>query len=302
MYKWISTLANIEFAINDRVATITLNRPEKRNALSRELLTELRGALLEADDRTDVSVILIKGAGQDFCSGYDVATTYVSTSGKASDTDGLYRGGRKHDIDSDAWRLERGQELLRTLVDIHKPVVARVHGRCLAGGMDLALYCDLVVAAEDAVLGFPAIRSLGTPPNMMWPYHVGPQWSKRMLFTGDCVTGRDAAKIGLVLDAYPSDRLDAEVDELVRRISLTDPGVLSANKRIVNLALELAGASSIARFAAEIDARAHSSHGPRQTAFMADLAKHGLKQALTERDAPYGDGMVKLNTLADAGG
>lgn len=297
MYKWLASTETITFSIEDRVAKITLNRPEKRNALSRELLIELRGALLEADDRTDVSVILLAGAGRDFCSGYDVAGTYASTSGKKGDVDSLYRGGRANDLDSDTWRLERTQELLRTIVDIHKPVVAKVHGHCIAGGSDLALYCDLIVAAEDAVIGFPATRSLGTPPNMMWPYLIGPQWTKRLLFTGDCLSGRDAAKLGLVLDAYPASRLDAEVAELCRRIALNDVGPLAVEKRIVNLALELAGAQSIARIATEMDARAHSSHGPRQTAFMTDLAQHGLGEALKRRDEPFGNSMVKLHAL-----
>jgi enoyl-CoA hydratase len=298
MYRWIETTRFLEYRIADRVATITLNRPEKRNALSKELLIELRQALLESDDRGDVSVIVVQGAGKDFCSGYDVATTYANTAKSAADGRSIYRDGLRGDIDSDAWRLERGQELLRTLVDVHKPVIAKVHGNCLAGGSDLALYCDIVLAAEDARIGFPAIRSLGTPPNMMWPYLAGPQWAKRLLFTGDCITGADAAKVGLVLDAYPADELDAQVAELARRISLNDLGVLAAVKRGVNLALELAGAGTLSRLAAEIDSRAHSSHGPRQLAFMADIAESGLKTALAKRDAPFGEGIVKLNQLA----
>ena len=245
-----------------------------------------------------MSVIVVQGAGKDFCSGYDVATTYANTAKTAADGRSIYRDGLRGDIDSDAWRLERGQELLRTLVDVHKPVIAKVHGNCLAGGSDLALYCDIVLAAEDARIGFPAIRSLGTPPNMMWPYLAGPQWAKRLLFTGDCITGADAAKVGLVLDAYPADELDAQVAELARRISLNDLGVLAAVKRGVNLALELAGVGTLSRLAAEIDSRAHSSHGPRQLAFMADIAESGLKTALAKRDAPFGDGIVKLNQLA----
>ncbi len=295
MYRWIKSTECIQYRIADKVATITLNRPERRNALSRELLVELHDALLESDDRVDVSVVVIEGAGKDFCSGYDVATTYVNTAHREGDAASVYRDGQAADLDHDAWRLERAQALMRLLVDMHKPVIARVHGNCLAGGTDLAFYCDIVLAADDAVIGFPAVRSLGTPPNMMWPYLAGPQWAKRLLFTGDCISGADAARIGLVLDAYPLHDLDEAVGALARRISLNDQGVLSAVKRDVNLALELAGASTMARLAAEIDARAHRSHGPRQMAFMADIAESGLKTALGRRDAPFGDSMVRLN-------
>lgn len=298
MYRWIKSTEYIIYGINKKVATITLNRPEKRNALSKEVLIELRAALLESDDRTDVSVIVIDGAGKDFCSGYDMATTYANTAHKDVNEHSVYRDGLKGDLDSDAWRLERGQELLRTIVDIHKPVIAKVHGNCLAGGTDLALYCDLVIAASDAVIGFPAVRSLGTPPNLMWPYLVGPQWAKRLLLTGDCISGADAAKIGLILEAYSADELDAQVKEIARRISLNDLGALSAIKRGINLSIELSGATTLSRLAAEIDSRAHSSHGPRQLAFMADLAGQGLKTALKNRDEPFGDSLVKLNQRA----
>lgn len=329
MYRWLESTNCIQYEIKDRVATISLNRPERRNALSRELLIELADALLESDDRADVSVIVIKGMGKDFCSGYDVATTYVNTAqtGRTGQTERaqqtekteqieraeqkteqetkqaaqiaqepLYRD-QKTSFENDIWRLERAQALIKTIVQIHKPVIAQVHGNCLAGGTDLALYCDIVLAAEDARIGFPATRSLGVPPNMMWPYLVGPQWAKRILFTGDLITGADAAQIGLVLDAYPAQDLEQEVTVLARRIALNDQGVLAALKRSVNLSLELAGADIMARLATEIDARAHQSQGPRQTAFMNDLAAHGLKEALKRRDQDYGDSVITLNAL-----
>jgi enoyl-CoA hydratase len=128
----------------------------------------------------------------------------------------------------------------------------------------------------------------------MWIYHVGPQWAKRLLLTGDCLSGRDAAKIGLVLDAVPRDELDAEVDELARRMSFVDVDLLAAQKRIVNLALELQGAQTLQRLAAENDARGHLSQGPRRTQFKSDAATLGMKEALKNRDAPFGDGMARV--------
>ena len=186
-----------------------------------------------------------------------------------------------------------------TIFDMHKPVIARVHGNCLAGATDLALMCDFVIAAEDAKIGFPATRANGTPPNNFWIYHVGPQWAKRLIMTGDNIWGRDAAKIGLVLDAVPEDELDAAVNELARRLSFVDADMLSAHKRVLNMAMELMGARTLQRFAAESDARAHLCAGPRRQQFKRDMKEQGFKVALKNRDEPFGDGMVKAHWLRE---
>jgi len=300
MGKWLTTSELIRFEVKDRVARITLNRPEKRNALNAVLIKEVHDALLEADDRADVNVIILEGAGKDFCAGYDLVTTY---SDRKADTQGApaeevtYRSITAS-MDDDCWQLEATQRLTITMFDIHKPVIAKVQGNCMAGGTDLAFMCDMVIAAEDAKIGFPATRANGTPPTHMWVYHLGPQWAKRMLMTGDCLWGRDAARVGLVLDAVPADQLDEAVNELARRVSCVDAELLSAHKRVVNMALEIQGARTLQRFAAEMDARAHLSKGPRRTQFKQDMASAGLKQALKNRDEPFGDGMVKANWLA----
>jgi enoyl-CoA hydratase len=297
MGKWLKTTELVKFEVSERVARITLNRPEKRNALSHPMLQELHGALLEADDRTDVNVIVLEGAGKDFCAGYDLVTSYSDR--KADESGGAeqevtYRSVSAS-IDDDSWQLEATQRQTLTMFDVHKPVIAKVQGNCMAGGTDLALMCDVVIAAEDAKIGFPATRANGTPPNHMWIYHVGPQWAKRLLLTGDCLWGRDAARIGLVLDAVPAERLDEEVNELARRMSFIDADLLAAQKRVVNMALELSGAKTLQRFSAEMDARAHLAKGPRRTQFKQDMANEGLKAALKNRDAPFGDGMVRIH-------
>jgi enoyl-CoA hydratase len=155
------------------------------------------------------------------------------------------------------------------------------------------LMCDMVVAADDARIGFPAARANGTPPQNMFIYHVGPQWAKRLLMTGDWISGKDAARIGLVMDSVPAVDLDSAVDELARRVALVDAELLAAHKRVVNLSLELAGARTMQRLAAEMDARAHLSRGPRRSQFRADMAEQGLKTALKNRDEPFGDGQVR---------
>jgi enoyl-CoA hydratase len=289
MGKWLQTRDHLAFEVRDRVARITLNRPDRRNALSWDLLTELRGALLEADDLKAVSVIVLEGAGPDFCAGYDMKSAYARYAAEG-DTALEYRSG-SGSFDDDAWKLERFQELLRTAFTIHKPVIAKVHGHCVAGGTDLALYCDLVIAADDARIGFPATRAMGSPPNHMWIYNVGPQWAKRLLLTGDVVSGDYAAKIGLAVACAPADRLEAEVMALARRMATIDPELLATQKRIVNLALELAGAGTLARLAAEMDARAHLSRAKKE--FDADVAALGFKAAVRKRDEPFGDGVAR---------
>ena len=289
----------LEFEVRERIAWVTLNRPEKRNALTPSLIRDLHDALIEADARTDVNVVVLQGAGRDFCAGYDLAGVYA---GRQNENEQV--GGRDSipyrtltsTLDDDCWQLEQTQRDSTTMFHTHKPVIAKVQGNCLAGGTDLALMCDMVVAANEARIGFPATRANGTPPNHMWVYHVGPQWAKRLLMTGDSLSGRDAARIGLVLDAVPATELDAEVAELARRISFVDAELLSAHKRVVNMALELAGATTLQRMAGELDARAHLSQGPRRTQFRADMADHGLKQALKTRDEPFGDGLIKLHS------
>ena len=298
MGKYLRSTEFILFEVKDRIARITLNRPEKRNALSPALLTELRDALNEADALNDVNVVILEGAGKDFCAGYDLVGAYAGyKEGEAPPWDEASYRSINASLDDDCWNMEQTQKLTMVLFDMHKPVIAKVQGNCMAGGTDLALMCDLIVCSEEAKIGFPATRANGTPPNQMWVYHVGPQWAKRIMMTGDCLRGHQAARIGLVLDAVPAEELDAAVNELARRISFVDGELLSAHKRIVNAALELQGAKTLQRFATEMDARAHLSKGPRRTQFKADMAEHGLKTALKNRDEPFGDGMVKAHWL-----
>jgi enoyl-CoA hydratase len=299
--KWLKSTQCLTFDVSDNVARITLNRPDKRNALSALMLRELHQALLEADDRTDVNVILLSGAGKDFCAGYDLTDSYGGGGDGATEYDSAAYRTRAGTLDDDIWNLERQQDLTLVLLDLHKPVIAKIQGNCLAGGTDLAFSCDIVLAADTAKIGFPAARANGTPPTNLWFYHCGPQWSKRMLFTGDTISGGDAAAIGLVLDAYPPEELDAEADDLARRIGSVDAEILSTHKRVVNMQMELAGAKQSQRYAAELDARAHLSKGPRRAQFKKDMAEKGLKEALANRDAPFGHGRVVLRARGRAG-
>ncbi len=274
-------------------ARITLSRPEKLNALSLGLMTELNEAVWEADNDRDVHCVIVKGAGRAFSAGYDLsrADQDVPVSRIEDKAANTYRG--RSTIDDDAWQLERAQRLCLALFDMHKPTIAQVHGYCLAGGTDIALLCDMVIAAEDAVIGFPAARSMGALPNNMWLYNIGPQWAKRLTLTGDSITGAEAQQLGLVMKAVPPADLEAEVEQLADRLALIDPDVLTVNKRAINLGLELMGARTLQRLAAENDARGHTAAAAR--AFSQSAAKDGLRQALRDRDSPFGDGRARVN-------
>jgi enoyl-CoA hydratase len=278
----------ILYEVEGGKARITLNRPEKLNALSFKLQRELNAAMWEADNDKRVHVIMLRGAGRAFSAGYDL-TPMQSPPPKRDDSDeqytNVYRGMAS--MDDDIWQLERQQRERMAIWDIHKPVIVQVHGYCLAGGTDLALLCDIVVAADDAVIGFPPVRAMGSPVAHMWTYLVGPQWAKYFLLTGDSVSGAKAEEIGLVWKSVPAAELSSEVEALASKMELVDTELLTPNKRIVNMALELMGARTLQRMAAENDGRAHQAPAVRE--FGRRAMTEGLKAALEWRDGKFGD-------------
>ena len=287
----------IKYSVENGYATITLNRPDKRNALSMDLLTELNTALWEADDDTEVHAVLIKGAGKDFSAGYDLTPSIgISIRPKLRDTQ--YRRGSLYEengasVSDDSWRLEYSQRLRMVIFDMHKPVVAQVHGNCLAGGTDVAFLCDMVIAADDSNIGVPPVQDIGTTPNSMWLYHLGPQWAKRLMLTGDTISGSDAAKAGLVLKAVPAALLDQEVEGLMRKLGKIDSDLLRANKRIINAGLELMGARTLQRLACENDAMVHTSEVSHE--FRRLSKAEGLQAALKKRREQFPDSQVRFD-------
>ena len=281
-----STYEHILYEVDRNRARVTLNRPKQRNALSLALLEEFQAALWEADDDQSVHSVIVRGSGLGFSAGYDLAPSRSSRP-----DDGVKRRSGRG-IEDDTWGLEQFQRCMRTLWEMHKPSIAQIHGHCLAGGTDLALYCDIVIAADDAVIGFPPLRNMGAPPNHMWLYHCGPQWTKRLLLTGDSVSGEDAARIGFAMKSVPPEFLESEVEGLADRFALVDADLLSANKRIVNLGMELMGAQTLQRLAAENDAKAHTARAASQV--FKDFASKGVKQTIAERDAHFGDSRARV--------
>jgi enoyl-CoA hydratase len=258
-----------------RVRRLTLNRPDHHNPLTPRCIRELLAAVAEAEADATVSVIIIRSTGRSFSSGYGFI---------AEDTDpGDFP---QHDgIEGDVSAMLALGEGWARIWDCAIPVIAQVQGNCLAGGTDLALHCDLVVAADDARIGFPPVRSMGVPPTNMWLYNVGPQWTKRLVLTGDTITGLEAKEIGLAVATAPADALDSMALELAERMALIGRDLLVANKRVVNMGIELMGRSQLQRFAALNDAIGHRA--PEAKAFSKQIAEVGLRRAIKDRDAAF---------------
>jgi enoyl-CoA hydratase len=258
---------------------ITLNRPDRRNAISRAVQTELIDAVEACAQDTTVHAVIIRGAGKSFCAGYDVtpsgeggyaAAAEVSLPRRAVETVAMARGWSR------IWNAPLS-------------VIAQVHGHCLAGGTDLALHCDIVVTAEDAVIGFPALRMGGTPPTNMWLYHVGPQWAKRLLYTGDTFTGRMAEKIGFALEAVPAEELDAHVLRLATRIAAMGRDIVAINKHVLNRGIDLMGRALLQDISAPMDSIANMAS--EMAAFQTRAQEIGLAAAFRERDLPFAEGV-----------
>jgi enoyl-CoA hydratase len=257
------------------VRRLTLNRPAQHNPLTPRCIRELLAAVADAEGDPAVRAILIRGSGRSFSSGYGILPDDIEPGNATA------AGGIEGDVAS---MLELGTGWAQVW-HCAVPVIAQVHGNCLAGGTDLALHCDIVVAADDARIGFPPVRSMGVPPTNMWLYHVGPQWTKRLLFTGDTISGAQAASIGLVQSSVPAADLDGYALALATRIALVGRDLLTANKRVANQGIELMGRTELQRFAALNDAVAHRSADAR--AFSATAAEVGLKEAVRQRDEPF---------------
>lgn len=261
----------------DRVARLTLNRPDKRNAISTDLQRELVDAVECCANDNDVHAVIIRGAGAAFCAGYDISAA----------SDGYL--GRESSLPQRAMSVLELSRAWTRIWNAPIAVVAQVHGYCLAGGTDLAQSCDLVVAAEDATIGFPALRMGGTPPSNMWLYNVGPQWAKRLLFTGDTFTGRFAAEIGFALEAVPAIELDERVLELAKRVAAMGRDIVAINKFMINKGLDLMGRTTLQEFAGPMDAIANQA--AEMTTFTSRVQEIGLSAAFKERDAPFSEGV-----------
>lgn len=256
------------------VRRLTLNRPEKRNALSNDLRRELFAALEAADRDREVRVIVIRGAGSCFSAGYDLSV------------EGATQPLPFHTASGPGQWARHVVEGCFRIWDLAKPVIAQVHGWCLAGGSELAAACDLLYAAEDAQIGYPPVRSMSPPDNQFHAWYCGLRPAMEMMLTGDAIDGREAVRVGFANRAFPADALEAEVLAIAERIAKIPTDVQQMNKRSVHRAMEIMGLRAAVRAGAEIQALALTTESSR--AMFAQF-RDGVTTGLNARDSTYGD-------------
>ena len=257
------------------IRRITLNQPKKRNCLSPTMRGEYLGALQDADEDPSIRVMILCGAGKCFSSGYDLSVDITDPANlpfRSSHGEGMWP---RH-VTEGAFKIW----------DLGKPVLAQVHGYCLAGGSELAAACDLVYVSEDAKIGYPPVRLISPPDNQFFPWIAGMRSAMEMMLTGDAVDGPTAVRIGLANRCFPNDELENGVLDIAERIAKIPTDLQQLNKRSVHRAMEIMGMRAAIRAGTEIQALATTTESSRN--YILELQK-GVSQALTKRDEKFGD-------------
>jgi enoyl-CoA hydratase len=273
-------MADVEYEAGERVARLTLNRPERGNALTPNLLSELAAGVERADLDPEVHVLMLAGNGKGFCGGYDLVW---SAEGQLPNHD----PSEPWDPMLDYTMMSRNVRTFMSLFHCTKPVVCKVQGFCVAGGTDLALCSDLLVIAANAKIGYPPARVWGSPTTSMWAYRLGPQRAKRLLFTGDSLSGAEALEWGLAIEAPPPEQLDARVETLVERIAQVPVNQLQMMKLLVNQSQYAQGLHATQVIGTVFDGI--TRHTKEGYSFAARAAEAGWREAVRERDEPFGD-------------
>jgi enoyl-CoA hydratase len=270
-------IGDVLYEVDGRVATVTLNRPERFNAISLTMPDDLETAVTRADNDNSVHIIILTGAGRGFCGGYDLKAF--------AETPGENPGIQEMPWDPmiDYKFMSRCTQKFMSLWHCTKPVIARVHGDAVAGGSDIALCADIVIMSETARIGYPPARVWGCPTTAMWVYRLGAEKAKRMLFTGDLVSGKQAEAMGLIYQAVPLDMLDETVNQLVNRIRGVPKNQLMMMKMMVNQSYDSMGLAHTQRLATIFDGMAR--HSPEGVWFKQRAEEVGFKQAVAERDS-----------------
>ncbi len=257
---------------------LTLNRPAKLNALSGPLVQAMVAALDAAAADPDVRVIVLEGAGRAFSAGYDLTEEV--------------EGGVHGPV---AWRELLAADVAATLhiLDLPKPVIAQIHGYALAGGLELAMACDLVVAAEGTKLGEPEIRYGSAPVTLLMPYLIGQKRTRELLLTGDLIDAAEAERIGLVNRVVPAEHLAAEVDALADRLARTPPEVMAPTKAMLNRAMDAAGFRLAVEAGLDLGAIINAADTPEQREWDEIVKRDGLKAALAWRDRRYDERLAE---------
>jgi enoyl-CoA hydratase len=271
------TKSTVLYAKDGRIARITLNRPEKLNAINDAMPRELREAVAAANADDEVHVIVLAGAGRAFCAGYDLEL-YAERPRPVP-----YSQNLPWDPMVDYAGMSENTACFMSLWRSFKPVICRVQGYAVAGGSDIALCADLVIMAEDARIGYPPARVWGCPTTAMWVYRLGAERAKRMLLTGDLITGAEAVRIGLVSEAVPASELDATVERWAARMAGVPRNQLMMQKLMINQAYDNMGLATTQILATLFDGI--TRHSPEGFAFKARCEQVGFKQAVKERDS-----------------
>ena len=262
-----------------RIGRIILNRPDVLNAIDDQLPTTLAERVEQANADADIHVIVLSGAGQAFCAGYDLNHYAEATRGDGSEL----TQSMPWDPMKDYAFMHKNTQLFMSLWHSHKPVIAKVHGYAAAGGSDIALCCDMIVMADEAEIGYMPARVWGCPTTAMWTYRLGPEQAKRMLLTGDRIDGKEAERIGLVLKSVPATALDDEVDRLAHRMATVPVNQLMMQKIVINQAIEAMGLLNTQKLATLFDGI--TRHSPEGMNFKTRSEQQGWKQTVRERDS-----------------
>lgn len=265
---------SLRYETSQRKAYITLNRPERLNAIDYAMPGEIRQAVELANADRSVHVVVVRGEGRAFCSGYDL---------KQFAEAGVGTQQAVWDPLRDYQFMKRNTEDFMSLFRSLKPTICKVQGFAVAGGSDIALCCDLVVMADDARIGYMPARVWGCPTTAMWVYRLGAEKAKRMLLTGDTIDGRQAAQWGLVLESVPAGELDARVEELADRMAGVPTNQLAMQKLMINQAYENMGLAGTQILATLFDGIAR--HSPEGRWFQALAAEQGFHEAVAWRDS-----------------
>ena len=289
----------LTYETGDRIARITLNRPERGNGITLEMPRELTACVERANLDPEVHVIALAGNGSGFCGGYDLVASaeqsmegLADSGGEGSPLDPMVQA-RNHDPGgtwdpiTDFQMMSRNVRGFMSLFHSEKPVVCKVHGYCVAGGTDMALCSDLIVAEDTAKIGYPPARVWGVPTTALWAYRIGPARAKRLLLTGDSIDGTTAAEWGLATEAHPAAELDAAFESLLERIARVPVNQLVMHKLLVNQALYSQGLHATQALGTFFDGIAR--HTPEGFAWQQRAAEVGFKEAVRERDEPFGD-------------
>jgi enoyl-CoA hydratase len=293
-------LETLTYETEGRVARITLNRPERGNGIVPRMTAEIAACVERANLDPGVHAIALAGSGSGFCGGYDLV---ASAEGDMSGLEGVEAPpgspvdpstiAANHAPDSNwdpvtdfqfMWRNVRG---FMSLFHSEKPVLCKVHGYCVAGGTDMALCSDLLTIAAEAKIGYPPARVWGSPTTALWAARVGPMRAKRLLLTGDSLTGAQAEEWGLATEAPPATELDERFEALLERVARQPINQLVMMKMLVNQSLYAQGLHQTQLLGTFFDGIAR--HTEEGHGFVRRAAQSGFKEAVRERDEPFGD-------------